>query len=507
MDFSTIIDYIRAALRELVERKFTVAISFFAISFLVMLAGLMLPVNYQTSTTIFADNQNILKPLLENQVEVGRLQDRTNIVRDVLQSPRILEDVVTKVYGEEQDPMIRQSRMNRIRNNVEVRGLGASHVRIGYSDTSAEDAFNVLSQLTDTFIADRSNTKRNESREAFEFIDNQVTAYKTQLVEAEENLKEFNAESFDGRDRDVDASIARTRLALEELGLSIEESQAKVSSLRSQLETESSQGSQTFRSDIYRERLIELISRREALLRSVTEIHPDVVNINAQISDMEAAIVEADNAENTGGVDPRQLSVNPIYLDLRTKLSEAEVVLQGLKRRYASKEKLLEQEHGRRARIAEREAVLAELNRDYAVTKGIYEDMLSRKEKARLSMTLNLEGQGVVYRIQEPVIYPLAPQGLVFTHFVILGPIIALFMILGIAMLFFIVDNRYRFERGLEAFIAPIAILAVVPHVRSPIGKRLVRRDILFLMLLTLALAAAYVAVAYLGISGQLVFP
>ncbi len=507
MDFATIVEYVRAAFRELVERKFTVALTFFAISFMVMLVGLMLPVSYQTSTTIFADNQNILKPLLDDQVEVSKLQDRTNLVRDVLQSPRILDEVVTQVYGESLDPMERQSRINRIRNHIEVNGLGASHVRIGYSDSSAESAFTVLSQLTDTFIADRSNTKRNESREAFEFIDNQVVAYKSQLVDAEAKLKQFNAESFDGRDRDVDASISRIRMDLEELGLSIEESQAIVVSLRSQLASESSVGSQKFRSDIYRERLGELLTRKDTLLRSVTEAHPDVVNLNAQISDMEVAILEAENSESSEAAgDSQQLSVNPIYIDLRTKLSQAEVQLQGLRRRYASKEKLLDQEYERRVRIAAREAQLAELNRDYDVTKGIYEDMLARKEKARLSMTLSLEGQGVVYRIQEPVVYPLAPQGLVFSHFVVLGPILALMFIFGVAVLYFFLDSRYRFERSLESFVAPIAILAVVPHVRTPISKRIMRRDIIVLLLMILLLAAAYAATAYLGISGQLSF-
>ena len=55
------------------------------------------------------------------------------------------------------------------------------------------------------------------------------------------------------------------------------------------------------------------------------------------------------------------------------------------------------------------------------MTKSKYDEMLNQKEKARLSMTISLEGQGVTYKIKEPPQYPLVPVGLQFKHFIMIG--------------------------------------------------------------------------------------
>ena len=76
--------------------------------------------------------------------------------------------------------------------------------------------------------------------------------------------------------------------------------------------------------------------------------------------------------------------------------------------------------------MAANQAQLSELTRDYDVTKRVYEEMLGKKT-ARLSMTLDIEGQGVSYRIQEAAQFPLRPTGLNFKHFAALGPILGFY--------------------------------------------------------------------------------
>src|SRR5690625_7848949 len=82
---------------------------------------------------------------------------------------------------------------------------------------------------------------------------------------------------------------------------------------------------------------------------------------------------------------------------------------------------LQEREHQRAERVAANQAELSELTRDYNVTRDVYEEMLQRKESARLSMALDVEGQGVSYQIQDPARYPTNPSGLQFIHFAEIG--------------------------------------------------------------------------------------
>ena len=171
-------------------------------------------------------------------------------------------------------------------------------------------------------------------------------------------------------------------------------------------------------------------------------------------------------------------------------------------KRLAALEVLQEEEYERRKRIAERNAQEAELTRDYTVTKRIYEDMLERKEKARLSMTLNIEGQGVTYRIQEPALPPLNPKGLRFVHFVVLGPILGLLAVIGLIVAYVLVDQRIRFPERLNALNVPT--LAVIPHVKTAFTKRVVRTDMIICMFLGVLIMAAYIGLAYASKTGLL---
>ena len=151
---------------------------------------------------------------------------------------------------------------------------------------------------------------------------------------------------------------------------------------------------------------------------------------------------------------------------------------------------MMAQENERGVRVAERGAEEAELTRDYNVTMRIYEDMLERKERARLSMTLNVEGQGVTYRVQEPALPPLNPVGVRYIHFVVLGPIAGVLFVIGLLILYVLVDQRIRFPERLHALSVPV--LAVVPHIHTPFTKRMMRMDMVLYIFLSLLVMAAY---------------
>ena len=497
MDVSTFLKYASIILRESWQRKFLSVCVFFVVSTAVLLIGIVWPVKFEVSTTIFADNQNILKPLLQNQAAQSRIQDQSRIVRDVMHSPRILQKVVeqTMDVSEFESAQDMGAAINGIRNRLVIQGLGSSYIKISYTDNSPEQAYDVLNKVTDMFIRDSSEGQRSESREAFLFIDNQVKQYKEQLINAEENLKQFRSANFDGRDGDVDGSINRIRNEIDALKISIDEDLTKIRSLEGQLAKESEFSTQKFKADVYSDRLLELESRLNTMLLSYKENHPDVITLRYQIDDVKNAIREAKSDQSTKE-EQDDVSLNPLYQELRSKLASSQVDLQAKRRRIDALNNLLENEYDRRKRIAERAAEEAELTRDYNVTKKIYEDMLERKEKARLSMTLNVEGQGVSYRVQEPAIFPLNPKGLTFIHFVLLGPFAGVGAVLGLFLAYILIDRRIRNPADLHQ-IEGVKTLAVVPHILTPVSQRLFRVDMFVFVLLALASLASYGFLAY----------
>jgi len=355
--------------------------------------------------------------------------------------------------------------------------------------------------VVDVFIKASSDDQRSESREAFLFIDNQVKQYKDQLVLAEERLKDFRAYNFDGRNGDVDASISRLRAQIEELKISLDEDETTLVALRKQLSNESEYSSQKFKADVYGERLALLETQRNTLLLSYTDDYPDVVSLTYQIEDIKSSMRKAAederNSVSTVKAKPsdEDAVLNPLYQELRSRLSLIQTDIKAKEKRLIAFGRLQDNEYERRKRIAERGAEESELTRDYNVTKRIYEDMLERKEKARLSMTLNIEGQGVTYRIQEPALPPLNPIGLRFLHFVLAGPFVGFFTVIGLVVLFVLLDQRIRFPERLSNIGVPT--LAVIPHVKTAFTKRVVRTDIIICFFLGLAILSAYAALAY----------
>ena len=457
---------------------------------------------FEVSATIFADNQNILKPLLDKQAAQSKVQNHTQVVRDMMYSPRILKEVIETVYGlghfESAEEM--GQKINSLRNKILVRGIGAGYIKVSYTDSTSDDAYRVINAVIDVFLKASSDDQRSESREAFLFIDNQVKQYKDQLVSAEQRLKEFKSQNFDGRSIDVDASISRLRAQIEDLKISLDEDKTSIASLQRQLKNESQYSSQKFKADVYSERLKALETQKNNLLLSYTEDYPDVVSLTYQIEDVKKAIQEASNNDTKQQKSGRAQSedeaiLNPLYQELRSRLSKIQTDMQAKEKRLGALLALQEEEYKRRKRIAERAAEEAELTRDYTVTKKIYEDMLERKEKARLSMTLNLEGQGVTYRIQEPALPPLNPVGLRFFHFVLLGPIVGLLGIIGLLTAYVLVDQRIRFPEKIADLGVPT--LAVIPHVKTAFSKRVVRTDMVICILLGTVILVGYGALAY----------
>ena len=239
MNFTLLMQYVDVVFREIWQRKFLCLFGFAVVSFLVLTVGIFWSSKFQSSATIFADNQNILKPLLENQAAQTKVQDQVKIISDLIHSPRILRKVVMGVYGVDSfgSQVALEQKINQLRGSIKVKGTGtkSSYINLSYKDTTPEDSYRVMNSVIDVFIKTSGDKQRSESREAFHFIDNQVRQYKEQLVQAEELLKGFHATNVDGTDSGVDASISRLRAQIEELKISLDEDKTTISVLKKQL--------------------------------------------------------------------------------------------------------------------------------------------------------------------------------------------------------------------------------------------------------------------------------
>ncbi len=465
-----IFQYVKEIFRQARRKIHWLLVSCAIISFAAMAIGINYKPKYETSITIYADNQNVIKPLLEGQATVTMPKtERIRIVQETMFSPRLLEQVVKASFGDTTllsgtDEM--EEAMIGLRKNIALSAPANNYIKISYSHENAEISYRVVNKLTNLFIEESAQNKRAESKSAYTFIDEQVKSYKQQLVDAENKLKSFEAANIDGVESQVNTSIARLQATIDEISIDVEAEEVRIAALEVQLANEDRFASSNYNARVYRDRLAQLESQLDTLKLNYRDGHPDVVDMKLQIQDMKRTIVDVENASQNADASGDDLTgergMNPIYEELSSSLSSARVNLQTMRHRLTANKNRLQAQYQRRVRVAANTADLSELTRDYSVTKGIYEDLLERKERARISMTLDLAGQGVTYKVLEPAVFPVLPTGLRFLHFVIAGPILGAIIPFGILAVLTLIDSKIKFADQLnEAF--PGIVLAVLP--------------------------------------------
>lgn len=496
MDITEIFKYVAVIWREICQRKFKVAFLITIISFAIMFVGMLRPPSYSSSITIFADNQNIIKPLLGTKASVtGIKQNRTAQVQDIIYSPRILSEVLDSVYGENAFPagLAKDIKISQIRSGLSVEGRSGNYIKVSYKDDSADRTFEILNKVVSMFIEDSADTKRQESRSAYNFIDQQTASYKNLLLKAEDKLKSFQSSNFDGTESEVNSRIASLRASIEEMNIQVQESNTRVGILQNQLSTEKRVVGSSYEATVFNNQLRQLKKEKAALQINYEDGYPAIIDINYQINDLEKTISELKKQVNSK--KPINSDYNPLYEELRSLLSAAKIEHQTLLNRLKAFNELLDDSYERRKRIANNKAELSELTRDYSVFQAQYEEMLTKKEKARISMVLDIQGQGVNYKLQEAATYPNTPIGARFIHFFAAGPIVALVIMIGIFVAKIMLDSKIRLLSEIKRFEG-VTLLAGIPHALCNAEKRRNRVHNTFLLLYYIACMSCYIAIA-----------
>ncbi len=497
MDKIYLKEMIAAMRAELIRYRYIFAMLFVGVSFLLLALGIFWPKTYTTSAVLFADVTNIIEPLLKGSAEVTKI-DRSEQASEVIYTKASLLSSA-KECGLIKEGMS-ESKQNQLiaqmRSGVNIKQeRNKNYFQVSYRAPNPDESFECLNAIINVFIEDTAKKKRAESVGAYNFIDAQVQTYKKQLELAEEKLKDFKSKNTDGSEDAVTARISGLRQQVENLKIQIEESQSRINTIQQQLNNEGHYLQAKGQIDELKQRRQLMSDKLEQLLLSYQENYPDVISLRSQIDELDLSISKLQESGDIYGNNDKV--ENPLYEELRKQLAEADVDLKAQKRRMQSLLGLQQQEVERKQRIAASQAELSELTRDYNVTQKVYEEMLRRKEAARLSMTLDIEGQGISYRIQEPANFPLMPSGLRFVHFAIVGPILGFLVPLGLLVFYLILDPHLRSARILQRQLPEeIEMIGVIPHYHSPIAARLLRKDTLLLLGLSSLLMISYLVIA-----------
>ncbi|MEO8459698.1 MAG: XrtA system polysaccharide chain length determinant [Dokdonella sp.] len=483
-------DLLPILLHQIWRQRLALVAGFAAIAIAVLAIGAALPKKFESETTILAQENNIIKPLMEGRAVPTGVADRGAMAREVVFSRKVMNQILAIGGWMKKNPTpIEQERIiGDIAKRTTISNSRDNLIRIAYADSDPQRSFTVATQMADLFMKESLEAKARESRDAFNFIDNQVNEYQIKLTTAETKLNAYHEKHPDSRpgvELDINARVGELRRQTETDRVELARLQSVEGSLQAQLSGKAPVRNVVARTPQGSSRLTELQSELDRLLISYTEQHPDVIRVRKQIRELQTGDIG-------GGSTTVVTSASPVYQDLRNRLAETHASIAAIQARSSGNSALLESEVGRSQRVANADSALTELTSDYTIYRDVYQDLLKRRENARVSMSLDAEHSGLSFVVQEPAQFPLEPYGIRFMYFCIGGLLAAVLIPLGVLVAVTQLDPRVRSSQQLE-HATGLPAMATVPTYATA-GDRVRERSrngVLALILVAVVVAYA----------------
>lgn len=484
--------------KEAKRRSVWLAAVFAAIALAVLAMGLSTPKMYTSSTTLLVEEANIIEPLLKGRTTPTNMVDRAAVAREVAFSNRVMSEIL-KFGGwleEGQTPKERAQLIDQItgRTSIENPQKNLKLIEISYSDTDPQRAQLIAQKFADLIIQESHRTKERESRSAFRFLDSQVGDYHKRLADAENRLAAYrkaHPEVLIGDQEDVTERINTLQMELDRATLDLADQRSRAGVWNSHLSRESTMATTQARPNALRNRLMELQAERDKLAGTVTDRHPDMVRVRNQIADVERQLRSGGGGSSVGS--SASVAMSPEYSGVRARMAEAQSMSSASASRVAASRTLIQQELERLQKVAALGSELADLTRNYELNRTLYQDLLERRENARLAMNLDAQKGGLNFRVQEPANLPMKATGMSLTQFASGGLLLAVLIPALLLYGWVRFDPRVRSASQIEQ-VAGLPVLGTIPagaQAREAAAPQRKRYKLAFALLLAVPVAYA----------------
>lgn len=378
-------------------------------------AAYRIPERYEASARVFVDTQTLLKPLMAG------LSIQPNVDEQVLLISRTLisRPNVDKLVRMADLDLATQSRSGReelidsVMKAIQLQGdVKTNLYTISYKDSNPEQARKVVQSLLSIFVESSLGDKRQDTRTAVKFLDDQIKQYEVSLRAAEDRLKEFRLkylgvaqgnQDYFGKLAKLSDDIEAARLDLRAAEQSRDAYKRELAGEAPVLQPEASRV-QAAVPEIDA-RIAAQKTQLDSLLQKYTEQHPDVVGTKRVIKELEEQRAQElkamqDASAASGGTrDPAQAS--PVFQQMRVSLADSEANVAALRAKVSSYEGQYAQLKNAARLVPQVEAEFAQLNRDYDIQKKTYETLLARRQSAAIGEGVQDAG-GTQFRVIDP---------------------------------------------------------------------------------------------------------
>ena len=396
-----------------------------------------LPDQYASRAQVFVDTRSVLQPLLRG------LAIQTNPDQEIqMMAKTLLSRSNVEIIARESDLDIAaqteaqfEGIVSELVNSIRLSSTGRDNIyNISYENKDAIVAQKVVKETLDLFVEGALGNNRRDTDTAGKFLEEQIAEYESRLSEAEQRVADFKRQYNDilPLSGTYYAQLQRLQGELEDTQLQIKQTKQQVDSLKSQMAQKKSSDSfgvtnadEPVLRTRYDDRIRGLEEQLDTLKLRFTDKHPDVIETKALLESLEAARTkEIDAFLNESDEDGTQ-PLNDLNREIKLEVSRYQSNLAALEVKETDVKAKIARLESKVDLIPQIEAENTALNRDYSITKGKYEELLSRKEAADLSRRAEVSSEELQFRIIEPPLVPKRPSGpnrlILYTAVLIIG--------------------------------------------------------------------------------------
>ena len=375
-----------------------------------------IPEKFEASARVYVDTESLLKPLLAGLAIQPNLDQQVALISRTLISRPNVEKLVRMADLDlaAKNQIDRDAVTDDVMRSIRLSGGASTNLYvISYRDPVPERARKVVQSLLTIFVESSLGDKRQDSRSAVKFVDEQIRRYVDTLQAAEGRLKDFKLKymgvsgsgDYFGRLGKISAEIENAQLELQAAEQSRDAYKKELAGETATYLPDEASNRQS------REAVPELDTRISALkkdiddlLRKYTEQHPDVVAAKRLIVQLEEQRkVELEARQKASANSPVAFSTdrNPVFQQLRVALADAEAKAASARAKLTGYQAQYAQLKTQARLVPEIEAEYTQLNRDYEVQKRTYESLLARREAAGMGIDVQDSG-GAQFRVIDP---------------------------------------------------------------------------------------------------------
>jgi polysaccharide chain length determinant protein (PEP-CTERM system associated) len=436
----------------------------------------IIPPQFESQTLILIEQQKVPEDYVRPVVEENLSTHLASMREQILSRSRI-EPIIKRFNLFAGGQLSMDDRVELTQRAIGVKPIpsgqssGMPGFFVSFKAQDARTAQLVCGEITSLFLSENQNARQQSAVGTTEFLKQQLADSKKNLDDQDAKLAAFQQKYF-GRLPDQEQSNANTLQSLttqlDAATQTLNRQQQEVTFLQAMVaqQTRDLQNSEPAAATIaLEERKTELkglIQQRQTLQALYTPDHPDVVEVNRKIADLQAEMARVSSEQapafTVSRPDPPQLQ------QLKAQLRAAQQAMVDAKKEQAGIQQQIRSYESRIESSPQVEEEYKQVTRDHQTALEFYDSLLKKMNESSMATALEQRQQGEQFRIMDAPNLPDAPIFPSRIKFAIGGLAGGLFLGLLVAGLLEYRDTSLRNERDIWAF-TKLSTLAVISHI------------------------------------------